>query len=139
MGWCRGHPESHPRTGYCQETQDDRRAMSAVEGRPRLTLAQASFSWTAVLLGSTCRANFRLLMVYSCPQYTRCGKERAKHCFIATDILTRSSSISPQGQGQEPPPSKHMRHPQGAWVKRPPRSLPTAASCRRYQRVIPLL
>lgn len=29
------------------------------------TLAQASFSWMLTLLGSTCRANLRLLIVYS--------------------------------------------------------------------------
>lgn len=33
-----------------------------------LTLAQASFSWMAALLGSTWRANLRLFMVYSWPQ-----------------------------------------------------------------------
>lgn len=40
-----------------------------------LTLAQASFSRTAVLSGSTCLANLRLLMVYSCPQYTLWGAQ----------------------------------------------------------------
>lgn len=42
------------------------------------TLAQASFVRTASLFGSTCRANFRLLMVYSWPQYTRWTKQKCE-------------------------------------------------------------
>lgn len=54
-----------------------------------LTLAQASFSWMAVLLGSTWRANLRLLMVYSWPQYTLWGKSQTRERW-------RDSLIPPQ-------------------------------------------